>query len=122
MAKKKTKKAKPATVASIIKECRAQVMKGLGKKRLSLAALKYWRDGYKVRVGEKLLKSPGEWEKDRRRVLPVAKKLGKVAAALSTGNIVLLWAAEAAAIAVKSDPGCPAIGSGGYCDPPPNEN
>jgi len=35
---------------------------------------------------------------------------------LQTGNIVLKWAAEAAAIAVKVDPGCPNPGAGGYCD------
>jgi hypothetical protein len=49
-------------------------------------------------------------------VLPVSKKLGKVAAALATGNVVEKWAVEAASAAVQSDPKCPSVGAGGYCD------
>ncbi len=106
---------KPMTVAAIMKECGNEVRKGLGRKRVSKEAHKYWRATYKVTI-QKRLEAGGNWEKDRRRVLPVSRKLGKVAAALSTGTIVLMWAAEAASVAVRADPGCPGIGAGGYCD------
>lgn len=112
MAKPKT--APRATVKSIMKECRKEISKGLGQKRLSKEAYKFWFRTYRKAI-TKQLKRGGNWPVDRRRVLPVSRKLGKVAAALATGNIVLRWAAEAAAVAVKSDPGCP-VGAGGYCD------
>jgi hypothetical protein len=104
----------PPTVESILKECGKEVRKGLGKKRLSKAARAYWVAKYTASIGTAL--KGGNWESDRKRVLPVARKLGKVANALSTGGIVLLWAAEAASVAIKSDPGCPGVGAGGYCE------
>jgi hypothetical protein len=110
-------KKKPApTVASILKECQAKVKSGLGKKRLSKKAREFWTDEYTKSIAKQLGTPGSNWLVDRKRVLPVAKKLGKVAAALATGQIVLLWAAEAAAAAVKKDPGCPGAGAGGYCD------
>jgi hypothetical protein len=107
--------AKPPTVESILKECEAKMKQGLGKKRLSADARAFWTATYTKSIKEQL-NAGGNWNHDRKRVLPVAKKLGKVANALSTGNIVLKWAAEAAAVAVKSDPGCPSLGAGGWCE------
>jgi hypothetical protein len=116
--KKAASKPKKATATSILAECKAAVEKGLGKKRLSAAAEKNWRTSYKRMISKEIKRRPGEWPNDRRNVLRVAKKLGKVAAALSDGKIVLMWAAEAAAIAVRADVGCPVSGGGGgYCDP-----
>jgi hypothetical protein len=114
MAKKKP--APAPTVASILAECQKQVKSGLGKKRMSLKAREFWTDEYTQSITKQLGAPGSDWLKDRKRVLPVAKKLGKVAAALATGQIVLLWAAEAASVAVQSDPGCPGVGAGGYCD------
>ena len=115
-ATKKKKRAGPATVESIIAECKVQVDKGLGTKRLSPEARAYWQDIYNKSVAKQLAKGD-TWEADKVRVLPVAKKLGKVAAVLANGQIVLLWAAEAAAEAVRKDPTCPTPGgAGGYCE------
>lgn len=111
------KKKKPnPTVASVLEECRVKVKSGLGRKRLSRKAREFWTDEYTKSIATQLATPGSNWLVDRKRVLPVAKKLGKVAAALATGQIVLLWAAEAAANAVKKDPGCPGAGSGGYCN------
>lgn len=116
MAKKK-KPAPVPTVESILAECEKQVKSGLGKKRLSKKAREFWTDQYTKSIYKQLASPTSNWASDRKHVLPVAKKLGKVAAALATGKIVLLWAAEAASVAVKSDPGCPiSVGAGGYCD------
>jgi hypothetical protein len=118
MAKKKKQKkpAPPPTVDSILAECEKQVRSGLGKKRMSRQAREFWEDEYRKSITAQLAKAGSNWLVDRKRVLPVAKKLGKVAAALATGQIVLLWAADAAATAVQSDPGCPGAGAGGYCN------
>src|SRR4029453_183988 len=115
MAKKKKKK-DPPTVDSILKECEKKVKSGLGKKRMTKAARDFWETEYRKSIATQLGTPGADWLKDRKRVLPVAKKLGKVAAALSSKKTVLLWAAEAASVAVKRDPGCPGAGSGGYCD------
>jgi hypothetical protein len=117
MAKKTARKKKPApTVESILKECIKEVKKGLGAKRASAKARKYWIDNSRLSIAAQLTRG-GDWNADKKNVLPTAKKMGKVAAALATGKIVLLWAAEAAAEAVQADPRCPGgPGGGGYCD------
>jgi hypothetical protein len=113
---KKAKTQKPHTVESILKECIKEVKKGLGVKRPSADARKYWIDSSRVSIAATLA-AGGDWNVDKKNVLPTAKKMGKVAAALATGKIVLLWAAEAAAVAVQNDPRCPGgPGSGAYCD------
>ncbi len=118
MAKSKKKKdTDPPTVESVLEECRKKVKSGLGKSRMSRGAREFWEKKYRDSIGKQLGTPGADWLRDRKRVLPIAKKLGKVAAALSTGKIVLLWAAEAAAVAVKRDPRCPLPpGAGGYCD------
>ncbi len=116
MAKKTRKKKKPApTVDSILAECITEVRKGLGTKRASAKARKYWVDKSRVSITNQLTMG-GDWNADKKNVLPTAKKMGKVAAALASGKIVLLWAAEAAGEAVRADPRCPGQGGGGYCD------
>jgi hypothetical protein len=106
---------KPPTVESIMDECRAAMRKGLGKKRLSKAASDYWETNHEAAI-KKHLGGGADWLKDRAKVVPIARKLGKVAAALTDKGMVLKWAAEAAHEAVKRDPGCPLVGGGGYCD------
>lgn len=108
-------KKEPPTVESIKKECAEEVRKGLGRKRLTKAARDYW-DGIYTKSIQDALNNGGDWSQDRKRVLPVARKLGKVANALTTKNLVMKWAAEAASVAVKADPGCPSVGAGGYCE------
>jgi hypothetical protein len=113
----KKKKTEPPSVESIMKECEKEVRKGLRKKKVSKAALDYWTDIYTASIDRQLKAKGDTWSKDRVRVLPVARKLGKVAAALTSKGMVLKWAAEAAAVAVRSDPGCPVDpGTGGYCE------
>ena len=103
------------SLESILRDCDKAVRKGLGDKRPSEAALSWWSNAYR-RSFTAQLNAGGDWDSARPRVLAVAEKLGKVAAALSNGPIVLTWAAEAAAIAVKADPGCPStVGAGSFC-------
>ena len=113
MAKKKTQ---PATVQSILKELEEGMRKGLGKKRLSKAAKTYLTERYTKSVTRQL-DANADWEKARKRVLKVGKKLGAVAKVLSDGKLVLAWAAEAAADAIANDPKCPMMGSGRWCPP-----
>ena len=119
-AAKKVKKQKPATVKSILAECEDAVEKGLGRKRLGPEARKYWTTIYTASIKAKLERDGDTWEADKRTVLHVARKLGKVAAVLTDGDVVELWAAEQAAQAAKRDPFCRAPGSGGYCETIPS--
>ena len=114
MAKKPAEK---PTVASVMKECLKEVKKGLGAKKLGSQARQFWQETYEETIGKQLEQPGADWNKDKIRVLPISKKLGKVAAALTTGKVVPKWAAEAASVAVKADPKCPTPpGAGGYCD------
>jgi hypothetical protein len=113
MAKKAYEK---PTVESIMAECAKEVRKGLGRKKLKEDAREFWTTTYEASIAKRLEDPAANWRIDRRRVLPVSKKLGKVAAALATGNVVEKWAVEAASAAVQSDPKCPSVGAGGYCD------
>lgn len=116
MAKKAARKKNPVpTVDSILNECIREVKKGLGVKRASAQARQYWTDNSRLSIAAQL-SGGGDWNADKKNVLPTARKMGKVAAALATGKIVLLWAAEAAHEAVQADPRCPAVGGGGYCN------
>ena len=116
MAKRHKKAPKVNTVDSIFKECAKEVIKGIGKKRVSKAARKYWVDNAKISIAAQFAKGD-TWDKDKKNTLPVALKMGKIAAILANGQIILQWAAEAAALAVQEDPRCPnGGGGGGYCD------
>jgi len=101
----------------VLEECIDAVKKGLGSKRAGAKAKEYWISKASPKIKKQLKKV--KWEQAKKRVLPTAKKMGAVAAAL-TGDqeIVPLWAAEAAADAVKHDPKCPPTpgpGRGGFC-------
>jgi hypothetical protein len=112
MAKKKN----PPTVESIMAECEKEIRRGLGKKRVGKDARTFWDTKYRASITTQLSTPGSNWLRDRKRVLPVSRKLGKIAAVLAHGNVIPLWAAEAASVAVKSDPKCPGVGAGGYCD------
>ena len=109
------KKKNPPTVEDVMNECRQKVKQGLGGKKLTKAASDYWETNHYTAI-KKMIDGGANWDTDKKNVLPVAKKLGKVAKALTDKGKVLLWAAEAAHVAVKADPRCPPIGAGGYCD------
>ena len=103
------------TVKSVLKEMTAEVKKGIGTKRFSKDAR-----GYLIRNAKRTIKiqlDKGDtWDEDKENTLPVARKLGKIAAILANGQIILKWAAIAAAEAVQEDPRCPGVARGGYCD------
>jgi hypothetical protein len=116
MAKKKRKLSKKQKlVRRILRECSAKVRVGVGTKSVGQKARKFWTVRG-LRSIRKQVNNNVDWEKAKIRVLPTAKKMGKVAAALTgdTLNVIPLWAAKAAAAAVKNDPHCPA-GGGGFC-------
>lgn len=112
---KPTASEKKDLVKRILDECTAAILAGVGTKTVGAKARSHWLKGglknIKIQVAAKV-----DWDKARKRVLPTAKKMGRVAAAL-TGDlrIIPLWAAEAAAVAVKRDPKCPGSGRGGFC-------
>lgn len=107
---------KPATVESVLAECTKAVKSGLGKKTAGAEARKFWINRSRPNI-KRQLDAGVDWNLAKKRVLPTAKKMGKVAAVLAgERKVVPLWAAEAAAVAVKNDPKCPGgPGSGGFC-------
>ena len=109
----KRKKA-PNTIESILAECTKAVEQGVGRKKVSAAARKYWTDEGRTSITTQFGKGD-TWDNDKKRVLKIAKKMGKVANVLTDGRIVMKWAAQASGKAIKNDPKCPA-GRGGYCD------
>ena len=90
----------------VLDECIDAVQKGLGRKRAGAQAKAHWIGKATPNIKKQLKKV--KWEQAKKRVLPTATKMGGVAAVL-TGKlaVVPLWAAEAAARAVKNDPKCP---------------
>jgi hypothetical protein len=101
---------------AVLEECITAVKRGLGRKRAGAQAKEYWVTSATPKIKRQLKKV--RWEQAKKRVLPTGTKMGAVAAAL-TGKleIVPLWAAKAAAKAVKQDPKCPnpGPGRGGFC-------
>ena len=110
------KKSAPPTVKSILKELKAEMKKGLGKKGLSGSAEKYWKALYTESVTDRLA-DKGDWESEKKRALKAAKKLGAVARVLTDGKYVSKTTAELAADAIAKYPGCPGIGAGRWCPP-----
>jgi hypothetical protein len=113
------KPSKRELVKRILRECSEKVAQGARPKTVGEQARKYWTTRG-LRSIRKQVNNNVDWEKAKIRVLPTAKKMGKVAAAL-TGEklrIIPLWAAKAASEAVKHDPKCPptsGAGRGGFC-------
>ena len=100
----------------VLEECIAAVKRGLGRKRAGAQAKEFWITRATPNIKRQLKRV--KWEQAKKRALPTAAKMGGVAAVL-TGKleIVPLWAAKAAAQAVKKDPKCPnpGPGRGGFC-------
>ena len=106
-------------VRRILRECSEKVRQGVGTKSVGRKAREYWTRN-SLRAIRWQVENGVDWEKAKIRVLPTAKKMGKVAAAL-TGDklhIIPLWAAIVASEAVKHDPKCPrgeGLIRGGFC-------
>jgi len=113
VAKRKTKL--PATVPEILAECTKAVIRGLGRKKAGTDARKFWIDRATPNIQQQV-NSNVNWQLAKKRVLPTAVKMGKIAAVLAgERKVIPLWAAEAAAAAAKKDPKCPPVGGGGFC-------
>ena len=62
----KTKK--PPTVESILKECTKEVKKGLGVKRASAKARKYWLDNSRTSITAAIA-AGGVWDTDKKNAM-----------------------------------------------------
>jgi hypothetical protein len=116
---KRSPEEKRKLVKQIFKECSAKVLQGVGSKTVGKKAKTYWTvNGLKsIR---KQVNDGVDWDQAKKRVLPTAVKMGKVAAALTGPKLQIIppWAAKAASEAVKHDPKCPptpGVGRGGFC-------
>lgn len=117
VAKERTREEKKKLVRLILKECTKAVKSGVGSKSVGEKARKHWLKGGTKNIKKQVDDPKMVWSDARKRVLPTAKKMGRVAAVLAGARKVIpQWAAEAAAVAVKNDPHCPGGGGqGGFC-------
>ena len=106
----------PATVKEILADFTTAVKAGLGNKTAGKAAKDFWINKATPNIQQQVNNNV-DWEAAKKRALPTAKKMGKVAAVLAgERKVIPLWAAEAASVAVKNDPKCPNNpGRGGFC-------
>jgi hypothetical protein len=116
---KRTPEQKRKLVKQIFRECSEKVRQGVGSKTVGQKARKYWTTNGLKSI-RKQVNDGVDWDQAKKRVLPTATKMGRVAAALAGPllNIIPPWAAKAASEAVKHDPKCPpspGIGRGGFC-------
>ena len=109
-------KSKKPTADSILNEFEKALRTGVPKTmKIEKAAKEFWRARYKVAIQERL-DNGGDWEAEKKNPLRVAKKLGKVSAALANGKVIEKWAAEASAVAIKANPLCGGGGMGLWCE------
>ena len=100
-------------VDAILYECRSAVLKGLGTgKKLSAQAEAGLVHFFAPKIAQRL-KNGGNWKKEKKNPLKVARHLGQICRILSNGKEVTNAVAVAAASAVKFDEICPAVGGGG---------
>jgi hypothetical protein len=103
-------------VNAIIVECAIAVGKALGDKKVPTKTAKFWAKMYEKSITEALI-NKGVWARDRRGVLVMAKKLGKVTRRLTGSNdSVTVAVAKKASAIISKDPACPG-GGGKYCPP-----
>lgn len=110
---KKTKKVSAKTLEAILIECSIAVGQGVGMSAtVSTAARTYWVTTFKRTIKYGL--SHGErWSAGRRKVIPLARKMGQLAVGFA--NPVTKTAAKMAADKVRADPSCPGGGAGKFC-------
>jgi hypothetical protein len=101
-------------VRQILKECSTAVEDGVGNKTVGAAARRFWVTRGTRSIARQV-KRGTNWNQAKKRVLPSAKKMGKLAAVLA-GDLKVIppWAAEGAAAAIRHDRKCPP-GRGGFC-------
>ena len=98
----------------VLVECAMNVGRGIGATQVSQEAMAFWTKTYKRSIKAAL--PNGNWSKDRRKVLRVARKLGSRAASLAGRQAISLADAQAATLKLKNDPICPnKPGGGRYC-------
>ena len=101
-------------IRQILKECAAAVQEGLGSKRVGAKARRFWI-ARGTRSITRQVNANVNWSAAKKRVLPSAKKMGKLAAVMAGDlRVIPPWAAEGASLAIRKDRKCPP-GRGGFC-------
>jgi len=100
----------------ILIECAFHLGKGVADAEIDPEAFAAWMDDYRKSFGA-ALRAPGSyWQRDKRKVLPLALKLGKVAVALAAKDAITVDVALKASEIIKQDPSCPRqLPRGRYC-------
>ena len=108
------KEQKKLLIKQILEECSKAVEDGIGSKTVGGAAKKFWITRGLRRITTQVNKGTN-WNQAKKRVLPSAKKMGKLAAVMA-GDLKIIppWAAEGASAAIRHDRKCPP-GRGGFC-------
>ena len=103
-----------ALIRQILEECSKAVEEGLGSKKVGAGARKFWITRGTISIARQV-RGGTNWNKAKIRVLPSAKKMGKLAAVMA-GDLKVIppWAAEGASAAIRHDRKCPP-GRGGFC-------
>ena len=109
------KEAKKALIRQILEECSKAVEEGLGSKRVGAKARKFWITRGLRRITRQVNRPDMKWSNAKKRVLPSATKMGRIAAVMA-GDLKVIppWAAEGASLAIRKDRKCPP-GRGGFC-------
>lgn len=85
------------TVDSILAENLIAIGKGTGSREVEPAAVEFWRATYRKSIAEALAKK-AKWKDDRRKVLPMAIKVGRTARRLAAKKITKTVAQKASKI------------------------
>jgi hypothetical protein len=104
MAKKK-KENPPLEVVLI--ECAFHLGKGVGDAKIKLEAFEWWTARYRETFEKQLQNPKAYWKRDKEKVLPLAVKLGKLAAVLAAPHPIDQNVAQRACYIVEQDPSCP---------------
>jgi cell division septation protein DedD len=100
----------------VLIECAFHLGRGVGDATVTADAYALWTTHYRETFAEGLKHPKANWKRDKRTVLPLATKLGRVAAALAAPNPIDEDTAQAASDIVEQDPSCPTDpGQGKYC-------
>ena len=100
----------------VLFECALHLGKGVGDHELTPEAFELWTTHYRETFAKGLSKPGARWSHDKKTVLPLAVKLGKLAAVLAGSRPISRDDAEQASDIVEQDPSCPTEpGAGKYC-------
>ena len=111
------KPAKPNPPLEVVLfECALHLGRGVGDHELIQEAFDLWSKHYRETFAEGLKNPKARWNHDKKTVLPLAVKLGKLAAVLAGSNPISRDDAQQASDIVEQDPSCPTEpGAGKYC-------